>query len=71
MATIGIGGFLSGMALANINTYVLLVHPFIIMLKPAFVMRSYPDMKAILFSLIESLSFLAVYLWLAQNKKYE
>lgn len=67
----GVAGFLSGMALANSGLSVLLVHPFILMLKPALAMSSAPDGIAIIASLAETFLFLAAGLWMARNKRYE
>lgn len=68
---VGVAGFLSGMALANSSLTLLLVHPFVIMLKPAVAMRAQPDRTVSLVSVIETLLFLAVGLWMAKNKRYE
>ena len=40
---IGVAGFLSGMPLANSGLTLLLVHPFVIILKPAVAMSAQPD----------------------------
>lgn len=68
---VGVAGFLSGMALANSDFAFLMVHPFVVMLKPAVAMSAQPDMTVILVSVIETLVFLAVGLWLAKYKHYE
>lgn len=68
---VGVAGFLSGMALANSGLAFLIVHPFVVMLKPAVAMSAQPDMNVILVAVMESLLFLAVGLWLAKNKHYE
>lgn len=68
---VGVAGFLSGMALANSGFAFLMVHPFVVMLKPAVAMSAQPDMIVILVSVIETLVFLAVGLWLAKYKHYE
>lgn len=68
---VGVAGFLSGMALANSGFVFLMVHPFVVMLKPAAAMSAQPDMTVILVSVIETLVFLAVGLWLAKYKHYE
>ena len=39
----GVVSFLSGMALANSGLTLLLVHPFVIILKPAVAMSAQPD----------------------------
>ena len=68
---VGVAGFLSGMALANSNLAVLMVHPFVLMLKPAVAMSAQPDMTVSAVSLIETVLFLAIALWLAKSKRYE
>ncbi|WP_294497755.1 ABC transporter permease [uncultured Gemmiger sp.] len=68
---VGVAGFLSGMALANLNLAVLMVHPFVLMLKPAVAMSAQPDMTVTVVSLIETILFLAIALWLAKSKRYE
>ncbi len=68
---IGVAGFLSGMALANSSINLLMIHPFVIMLKPAVAMSAQPDTKAIIAACIETLAFLGAGLWMAQNLRYE
>lgn len=68
---VGVAGFLSGMALANSSLSLLLVHPFVVMLKPAVAMSAQPDRTVILVSLIATLLFLTIGLWMAKNKRYE
>ena len=68
---IGVAGFLSGMALANSGLALLLVHPFVIILKPAVAMSAQPDPTVALVALAETLLFLAVGLWLAKYRRYE
>lgn len=67
----GVAGFLSGMALANADMSLLMVHPFVIMLKPAVAMSAKPDGGIIIASLAETILFLAVGLWMADNLRYE
>ena len=68
---IGVAGFLSGMALAASDIGLLLIHPFIVMLKPAVAMSAQTDMTVIIVSLIETILFLGVGLWMAKNLCYE
>ena len=68
---IGVAGFLSGMSLANSGLTLLLVHPFVIILKPAVAMSAQPDSTVALVALVETLLFLAVGLWLAKYRRYE
>jgi hypothetical protein len=68
---VGVAGFLSGMALANSDMDILMAHPFVVMLKPAVAMSAQPDGTVIIASLIETLLFLAIGLWMAKNLRYE
>ena len=68
---VGVAGFLSGMALATSDLAALMIHPFVIMLKPAVAMSARPDRVIILFSLAETLLFLGTGLWMAKNLRYE
>lgn len=68
---VGVAGFLSGMALANLDMDILLAHPFVVMLKPAVAMSAQPDGTVIIASLMEALLFLAAGLWTAKNLRYE
>ena len=68
---VGVAGFLSGMALASSDSAVLMVHPFIVMFKPAVAMSAQPDMLAVLFALVETLLFLGLGLWMEKNLRYE
>jgi hypothetical protein len=68
---VGVAGFLSGMALAPSAAAVLMVHPFIVMFKPAVAMSAQPDMLVVIFAQIETLLFLGLGLWMAKNLRYE
>ena len=68
---VGVAGFLSGMALANSSLNLLLIHPFIIMLKPAVAMSAQPDLSVIIAAFIEILFFLGIGLWMAKNLRCE
>lgn len=68
---IGVAGFLSGMALANTDMNLLLVHPFVVMLKPAVAMSAQPDSGIIKISLTETFLFSGIGLWMAQYLRYE
>jgi hypothetical protein len=59
------------MALANSGLMLLLVHPFVIILKPAVAMSAQPDSTVALVALVETLLFLAVGFWLAKYRRYE
>lgn len=68
---VGVAGFLSGMALATSSAAVLMVHPFIVMFKPAVAMSAQPDMLVVMFAQVETLLFLGLGLWMAKNLRYE
>ncbi len=68
---IGVAGFLSGMALANSSLRLLMIHPFVIMLKPAVAMSAQPDRTVIIAAFIETLVFLGAGLWMSKNLRYE
>ncbi len=68
---IGVAGFLSGMALANSSFNLLLIHPFIIMLKPAVAMSAQPDITVVIAAVAESLLFLGTGMWMAKHLRYE
>lgn len=68
---LGVAGFLSGMAMANWDMDILMVHPFVVILKPAVAMSAQPDRTVIIVSLIETFLFLAAGLWMAKNLRYE
>ena len=68
---VGVAGFLSGMALANSSLNLLIIHPFVIMLKPAVAMSAQPDISVIIAAFLETLLFLGIGLWMAKNMRYE
>ena len=68
---IGVAGFLSGMALANSHLKLLLLHPFVVMLRPAVAMNAQPDIAVAVVAFIETLLFLVICMWLAKNLRYE
>lgn len=68
---VGVAGFLSGMALANGESGLLMVHPFVVMLKPAVAMTAQPDPAVWIVSLIETVLFLAAGLWMTEHLCYE
>lgn len=68
---VGVAGFLSGMALANADIGLLMIHPFVIMLKPAVAMSAQPDSLVIVVSVVETFLFLGAGLWMAKNLRYE
>lgn len=68
---IGVAGFLSGMALAVSNINLLLLHPFVVMLRPAVAMSAQPDNKIAMISMAETFLFLGMGLWMAKHLRYE
>lgn len=68
---VGVAGFLSGMALATSKTGLLMIHPFVVMLRPAVSMSAQPDTPVIIISVIETALFLGKGLWMAKNLRYE
>ena len=68
---VGVAGFLSGMALANSDIPLLMLHPFVIMLKPAVAMSARPIPTIVFAAFIETAVFLGAGLWMAKNLRYE
>lgn len=68
---IGVAGFLSGMALASSNITLFMIHPFVVMLKPAVAMSAQLNIAVVIVSLIETIMFLCAGLWAAKNLRYE
>lgn len=68
---VGVAGFLSGMALVTSDMGLLLIHPFVVMLKPAVAMSAQPDITVTVVSIIETVLFLGAGLWMAKNLRYE
>ncbi len=68
---VGVAGFLSGMALTTSDMGLLLIHPFVVMLKPAVTISAQPDITVTIVSVIETVLFLGAGLWMAKNLRYE
>lgn len=68
---IGVAGFLSGMALGTSKVGFFLLHPFVVMLRPAVAMSAQPDAAVAVISTLETLVFLGAGLWLAKRSRYE
>lgn len=68
---IGVAGFLSGMALANLHLKLLLLHPFVVMLRPAVAMNAQPDIAVAVVAFTETIFFLGIGIWLAKKLRYE
>ena len=67
----GVAVFLSGMALVNTEWKLLLIHPFVIMLKPAAAMSAEPDTTVVIAALIETILFSGAGLCMAKYWRYE
>ena len=68
---IGVAGFLSGMALATSDIALFMVHPFVVMLKPAVAMSAQPDIAVVIVALAETSIFLCAGLLAAKKLRYE
>lgn len=68
---IGVAGFLSGMALGTSKIALLLINPFVVMLKPAVSMSAQPDMMIIAVSVLETFLFFVIGLLAAKKLRYE
>ena len=68
---VGVTGFLSGMALATADAALLMVHPFVVLLKPAVAMSAQPNVSVVVMSVVETVLFLSVGLWMAKRLQYE
>ena len=68
---LGVAGFLSGMALVNSQHTLVLVHPFVVMLKPAAAMTAQPEQPVLWASLSETVLFLGLGLGMAKFLRYE
>ena len=68
---IGVAGFLSGMALTMSDIQLFMVHPFVVMLKPAVAGSAQPDSIVVIAAMAETFLFLFCGLWTAKCKHYE
>lgn len=68
---IGVAGFLSGMALANYESVFWLLHPFVVMLKPAVAMSADVDIKVMCIAVVETITYLVTGLGFAKYLRYE
>ncbi|MDO4555279.1 MAG: ABC transporter permease [Lachnospiraceae bacterium] len=68
---VGVAGFLSGMSLANYPTNILLIHPVVLMLRPAVAMSAVPNSMISVIAIIETLVFLLIGLGMAKKLHYE
>ena len=65
---IGVAGFLSGMALTMSDIQLFMVHPFVVMLKPAVAGSAQPDSIVVIAAMAETFLFLFCGLWTAKCK---
>lgn len=68
---VGVAGFLSGMVLANPSIEWLMIHPFVIMLKPAVAMSAHPNKSVVIVAVVETILFLLVGLRMSKDLSYE
>lgn len=68
---IGVAGFLSAMALGVSKKLLFLIHPFVVMLRPAVVMSAKPDNMVIIFAIAETILFFFAGLWTSHKLHYE
>ncbi|MDD3260306.1 MAG: ABC transporter permease [Oscillospiraceae bacterium] len=68
---IGVAGFLSGMSLVNYPTNLLLIHPVVLMLRPAVAMSVAPNQVISIAAIAETVIFLLGGLWMAKSLRYE
>lgn len=68
---IGVTGFLSSMALATVKNQVVIIHPFVVMLRPAVAMSALPDRTLAATAIVETILFLAAGLYMARKISYE
>lgn len=68
---IGVGGFLSGMALGTVKSKLFLINPFVVMIKPAVSMSSQPETIVGIIALVETLFFLFLGLLRGKQIAYE
>ena len=67
---VGVAGFLTGMALAPNEISALMVHPFVLMLKPAVSLSAEPDMQVVMFALVETVILFSLGFCMSK-KRYE
>ncbi|OFI05952.1 ABC-2 family transporter protein [Clostridium acetireducens DSM 10703] len=68
---IGVAGFFSGMIMAFGNSKLFLSNPFVLIMKPAFSPTVSLDYTIITMSIIETIIFLVIGLWLIKHVRYE
>ena len=69
---IGVGGFLSGMALVNMSDSILMmIHPFIIMFRPAVAMSADINATVMCAAIIETFIFFIAGIFGSSKKKAE
>ena len=68
---VGVAGFLTGMAFADTEQPLFLLHPFVVMLKPAAAMNAKPDIAVVIAAIVETAVFLCMGFWLTEKSHYE
>lgn len=68
---VGVAGFLSGMALVPSGLTLFLLHPFVVMLRPAAAMNAQPEAAVLLAACLETAVFLGAGLWMSEKLPYE
>lgn len=68
---VGVLGFLTGMALANTHSSLFLLHPFVLMLKPAVAMSANPQREIVLAAVVETAVFFFAGMWWTRHKYTE
>ena len=49
----------------------MMIHPFVVMLRPAVAMSARPDVTVVIAAVVETVLFLLAGLWMAKNLRYE
>lgn len=68
---IGVAGFLSAMALSTVKTELFLIHPFVVMFRPAVAMNAEPNPMIVVVSIVETILFFAAGLCMSKELRYE
>ncbi len=68
---IGVAGFLSAVALQSESLNFLMIHPFIVMFKPAVAMTAKMDVDVALLAVIETMVFFSIGIVISGNKKID
>ena len=68
---VGVGGLLSGMALGTMTNPLIIIDPFVIMMKPAMTMTTTMEISVVACALLETVIFFTLGLFLAKKRHYE